>query len=588
MVFCFVVGNKIENAFEVEGDSNISVSEFRRLIYDQNKNDFESQRIDANKLSLWKVDLPLGDDRLKKLENRSRDRDKENTTIKNELDGDNLLPNAYLGEIFSGGSNNNQAIKKKLIEAQKKDKMMIKHLIDVLSSIDTNQQVFHVPPLPGEVSTMEIYNRGCYDYFRKFILNNKSHNRFLITGNPGIGKTYFGRLMLVELLQSKKPVLIDCKDCTLYIDPQGVSFKVNSEEYKLLAKNETWCIIDGKKPQVSHDWTEGKFIMVSSPKREIIADFDKPRCETLYMPTWNEDELLKCWDNLYVNKITKEEIKTKFDLCGGIPRWIFDSKMSCEKIRNMIVSASASQSIDSCIIDSQAKLFFGHEFSHKIIQIHTNLEDTENPYTDSICLFASKFAGNKCLDQLKKHKKEELRTFIESARNMKEMSALRGQLFELISHEILRRGGKFSVRKLTTKGTEPKVFEEFDSDLEEKFFWSIDEIKDDIQKGQKNYYRPNSDTFESIDSYVYPNKMFQVTVSRRHGVKQDGLRAIKKVLDEDSDINIYFVLPKDIFENFKTKQSYENKGDNKRFDAWINNIVQYALCVDLDKYCGEL
>ena len=106
MVFCFVVGNKIENAFEVEGNSNISVSEFRRLIYDQNKNDFESQRIDANKLSLWKVDLPLGDDRLKKLENRSRDRDKENTTIKNELDGDNLLPNAYLGEIFSGGSDN--------------------------------------------------------------------------------------------------------------------------------------------------------------------------------------------------------------------------------------------------------------------------------------------------------------------------------------------------------------------------------------------------------------------------------------------------------------------------------------------------
>ena len=160
--------------------------------------------------------------------------------------------------------------------------MMIKHLIDVLSSIDTNQQVFHVPQLPGEVGTVEIYNRGCYDYFRKFILNNKSHNRFLITGNPGIGKTYFGRLMLVELLQSKKPVLFDCKDCTLYIDPQGVSFKVNSEEYKLLAKNETWCIIDGKKPQVSHDWSAGKFIMVSSPKRDIIADFDKPRCETLY------------------------------------------------------------------------------------------------------------------------------------------------------------------------------------------------------------------------------------------------------------------------------------------------------------------
>jgi hypothetical protein len=37
--------------------------------------------------------------------------------------------------------------------------------------------------------------------------------------------------------------------------------------------------------------------------------------------------------------------------------------------------------------------------------------------------------------------------------------------------------------------------------------------------------------------------MFQITVSRRHNVKQDGLRAIKEILDEDC-----------IFENFKTKQ----------------------------------
>lgn len=169
------------------------------------------------------------------------------------------------------------------------------------------------------------------------------------------------------------------------------------------------------------------------------------------------------------------------------------------------------------------------------------------------------------------------------------MSALRGQLFELISHEVLRRGGCFSVRKLTDKGLEPEVLKEFKLNLEEKIFWSINEIKDDIQQqGPTKYYRPVSDTFESIDSYVYPNEMFQVTVSRRHGVKQDGLRAIKEILDENSDINIYFVLPKDIFENFKTKQSYVNKGKGKIFDAWIYNIVQYALCIDLDKYCGEL
>lgn len=45
--------------------------------------------------------------------------------------------------------------------------------------------------------------------------------------------------------------------------------------------------------------------------------------------------------------------------------------------------------------------------------------------------------------------------------------------------------------------------------------------------------------------------MFQITVSRRHKINQDGLRAIKGILDRDSEISIYFVLPSDIFEKFK-------------------------------------
>ena len=157
-----------------------------------------------------------------------------------------------------------------------------------------------------------------------------------------------------------------------------------------------------------------------------------------------------------------------------------------------------------------------------------------------------------------------------------------------MSHEILRRGGKFLVRKLTKDGTGSEETKEFESNLEEKFFFRVEEIENDIQQRQKKYYRPTSINFESIDSYAYPNKMFQITVAKRHTVKQDGLREIEKILDFDSEINIYFVLPRDIFENFKTKQSYENNGVGKRFDTWINTIAQYALCVDLDKYCGEL
>ncbi|CAG8586060.1 15820_t:CDS:2 [Funneliformis mosseae] len=45
----------------------------------------------------------------------------------------------------------------------------------------------------------------------------------------------------------------------------------------------------------------------------------------------------------------------------------------------------------------------------------------------------------------------------------------------------------------------------------------------------------------------------------KYSIKQDRLRVIKKVLYEDSNIHIYFVIPKDKFGNFKTKLPYKNK-----------------------------
>jgi hypothetical protein len=54
------------------------------------------------------------------------------------------------------------------------DEGMIKLLIDSLDSIDTNEQAFDVPPLPGEVDRTAIYNQGCYNYCRDFIFNNEN------------------------------------------------------------------------------------------------------------------------------------------------------------------------------------------------------------------------------------------------------------------------------------------------------------------------------------------------------------------------------------------------------------------------------
>ncbi|RIB26927.1 hypothetical protein C2G38_2063535 [Gigaspora rosea] len=458
---------------------------------------------------------------------------------------------------------------------------MYENLVKQLPKIDTSQLVFAIPQLPGTVEDTMIYNRKCFTYFRDFIFRDRNYVRYCITGNPGIGKTYFVRLMLVELLKQGQSVLIDSKDYTLFISPKGEICKVMSTDYiEFALLPNTWCIIDGIEPQVSHDFSGAKLIMVSSPKKEIVEKFTKAqRCKIFYMPTWSEDEIVDCYNRLYKEKITRESLKNKFELCGGIARWIFDSMTTLEEIKQIIDSAATS--INPRLIEFQGRSFLVNEITHELIHIHTNLpsdfEETLNPYSDAICFFASQYVADICLDRLKQHHREALYIFIESARDISEMGGLRGQLFEMISHAIICKGGNFLVRKLLDKGSYEEVHNF--KPLEEKFFDFVEEIKKD-----EKYYRPTSKNFESIDSYIHPNKLFQVTIAKRHGIKQDGLRMIKGILDESHKINFYFVLPKDVFAKFTKKQPYENKGGGKVFDARIYEIDQYALCLDLNQY----
>ncbi|GBB86517.1 hypothetical protein RclHR1_12940004 [Rhizophagus clarus] len=105
-MFCFVVGTNLSSVFEVEGNAGMSVSRFKVMIYEMNKNDFEDKKFDANKLNLWLVDIPYDTEnvKLRKLQSRSRDMDEEN--IIEELGGKKLSPVDDIGDFFTNDSKN--------------------------------------------------------------------------------------------------------------------------------------------------------------------------------------------------------------------------------------------------------------------------------------------------------------------------------------------------------------------------------------------------------------------------------------------------------------------------------------------------
>ena len=56
---CLVVGEPIENAFTVKVDKDETISELKEIIKTKKQNTFND--IDANELSLWKIDASLGE-----------------------------------------------------------------------------------------------------------------------------------------------------------------------------------------------------------------------------------------------------------------------------------------------------------------------------------------------------------------------------------------------------------------------------------------------------------------------------------------------------------------------------------------------
>ena len=101
----------------------------------------------------------------------------------------------------------------------------------------------------------------------------------------------------------------------------------------------------------------------------MIKDFVKvSQCKSMYMPTWEEDEVLDCCKVL---KIDETLVIEKFKLCKGIAQWIFDSTMSPADTK--LILENAIKSINTDILYHQAQSFS----CHKYLFIYTPTQNRE-------------------------------------------------------------------------------------------------------------------------------------------------------------------------------------------------------------------
>ncbi|CAG8712232.1 10138_t:CDS:2, partial [Funneliformis caledonium] len=150
-----------------------------------------------------------------------------------------------------------------------------------------------------------LFIRQCYRDLFKVVFSNNTR-RLIITGNPGIGKTFFDYYILYELMRKNATVIYDKanKFPILFSNQTAVVGETLFSFYDLLNKQDVWYIVDGKEP---HD-VDAKTIL----------------------------------EKIYKNKVDKKIVDDLFYKWGGIPRFVL------EKANEGTQQNKLQEAIDEC------------------------------------------------------------------------------------------------------------------------------------------------------------------------------------------------------------------------------------------------
>ena len=192
-------------------------------------------------------------------------------------------------------------------------------------------------------------------------------------------------------------------------------------------------------------------------------------------------------------------------------------------------------------------------------------------YSFSRVYFASTFVQECAYDLFSRKNHHHLINFIRDAAGNPFLATIRGGLFEAHAHQRLCSGENFKIQSLESSGSGSGEDETVNfGQLSTKDVSHVE----DIDAGY--YCKPVAKNFESIDSMIAPNTLFQITVAEKHPVKHNGLDKLKDKLATSGELRLYFVVPSDRYRGFQ-HQSYTNMDGIFAFQ-WIHLCLPSMHC----------
>ena len=418
----------------------------------------------------------------------------------------------------------------------------------------------------------KLYVRQCYQDVFKLLLEfiDIGRKKFAISGTPGIGKSLFFVYILYRLLEdrSQKNLSLNPVRIVYHAENQFCCYDLEKlivtnlaptqdEADKFLFQTDTLYILDGK---TNYYPSSCIALFIASPRSDHFQHFvNQTKAMSWYFPVWTLNELVTCRQLCYEN-LEPEELDRRYQICGGVARFVFHRYYDKKIIEMALNDAKAARGVR--YVGSTTSIY---KDSHKLLQMMVGVDDRGYDYQYIGLDVASKYIGEQLW----------LRHTAQMINNLQDMfgggpNQISRHLFEIYGHKVFSIGNK----RLKCRCLESGVEEDFTLDDlgSERTTFGKDTIPTRADLTGKYYEASDDQNFPAIDSLSHQG-MFQFTVAAEHPIA--GVSTLKELCALYDEPKLYFVVPPYRFEWFR-KQSFKS-GNVRSNDDKIPGLKQYVL-----------
>lgn len=388
----------------------------------------------------------------------------------------------------------------------------------------------------------------------------------VLTGNPGIGKSYFLSYMFWHFAKQGKTIVFESlanNDMWLFLPDGTVSLHDRSPQNRPNALNSrsTLYLFDPFGKETTEPIGCSAFtIVASSPNPIHYFGFQKQNgCDTtLYMPCWSEEEL----ESIRPPSMDPKELQDRFYVFGGIPRYLFKSDNAFTKAVKRLNLEMREVELEK-LEDALGDLEKGDKISHKLIQYRV---DTST-YMDATMQYASPYIHEHLPMMVPTNRLKSLGKILSEVANADVV--LEGNIFETFLHRAFPGGITMEARCLEPESASDEDVshsssQDVDISFEKRrmqYFDNRDELRGALVA--RCYARPSNPNYPAIDALTWHDNeitFLQFTRSKKHEVSMhelslfNDLVVAKSINSQQSKFRLYFVVPLERYDEFQLQR----------------------------------